>query len=53
MLQRRVMHRVLVGKTEGKRALGRTLLCWYDNIKDGSSGIRMYGHRLDQAGRSP
>ena len=27
------MHRVLVGKTEGKRSLGRTRRRWEDNIK--------------------
>jgi hypothetical protein len=29
----RVVHRVLVGKSEGKRLLGRPRLRWEDNIK--------------------
>ena len=29
----RVVHRVLVGKTEGKRTLGRLRLRWDNNIK--------------------
>jgi hypothetical protein len=29
----RVVHRVLVGKPEGKRPLGRLRLRWKDNIK--------------------
>jgi hypothetical protein len=33
MGERRVMYRVLVGKPEGKRPLGRPKLRWKDNIK--------------------
>jgi len=33
MGQERVVHRVLVGKPEGKRPLGRTRHRWEDNIK--------------------
>jgi hypothetical protein len=33
MGERRVVHRVLVGKPEGKRQLGRPRLRWEDNIK--------------------
>ena len=33
MGQRRGVHRVLVGKPEGKRALGRPRRRWKDNIK--------------------
>jgi hypothetical protein len=33
MGERRVVHRVLVGKPEGKRPLGRPRLRWEDNIK--------------------
>jgi hypothetical protein len=29
----RVVYRVLVGKSEGKRPLGRPRLRWYDNIR--------------------
>jgi hypothetical protein len=31
--ERRVVYRVLVGKPEGKRPLGRPRCCWEDNIK--------------------
>jgi hypothetical protein len=33
MGERRVVHRVLVGKPEGKRPLGRPSRRWKDNIK--------------------
>jgi hypothetical protein len=33
MGEERVMHRVLVGKPEGKRPLGRPRRRWEDNIK--------------------
>ena len=33
MAEDRVMHRVLVGKLEGKRPLGRPICRWEDNIK--------------------
>ena len=33
MWERRVLYRVLVGKPEGKRPLGRTRLRWKDKIK--------------------
>jgi len=33
MGERRVVYRVLVGKPEGKRPLGRPRLRWEDNIK--------------------
>jgi hypothetical protein len=33
MGERRGVHRVLVGKHEGKRPLGRLRLRWEDNIK--------------------
>jgi hypothetical protein len=33
MVEGRDMHRVLVGKPEGKRPLGRPRLKWEDNIK--------------------
>jgi hypothetical protein len=33
MLERRSVHRVLVGKPEGKRSLVRTRHRWDDNIK--------------------
>jgi hypothetical protein len=31
--EKRVLYRVLVGKTEGKRSLGRSRRRWKDNIK--------------------
>ena len=33
MGERRVVYRVLVGETEGKRPLGRPMRRWQDNIK--------------------
>jgi hypothetical protein len=33
MGERRAVHRVLVGKPEGKRPLGRSRRIWEDNIK--------------------
>jgi len=33
MVEGRVVHRVLVGKPEGKRLLGRPRCRWEDNIK--------------------
>jgi hypothetical protein len=33
MVERRGVYRVLVGKSEGKRSLGRPRLRWEDNIK--------------------
>ena len=33
MGEKRVVYRVLVGKTEGKRQLGRSRRRWEDNIK--------------------
>jgi hypothetical protein len=33
MGERRSVYRVLVGKTEGKRPLGRSSRTWEDNIK--------------------
>jgi hypothetical protein len=43
----RGMYRVLVGKPEGKRPLGRPRLKWEDNIKGRSSGSGMWGYGLD------
>ena len=39
--ERRDAYRVLVGKPEGKRPLGRRRSRWEDNIKNGSSGRGM------------
>jgi 3-oxoacyl-ACP reductase-like protein len=35
MMERREVYRVLVGKSEGKRPLGRPRCRWEDNIKMG------------------
>jgi hypothetical protein len=45
MVERRGAYKVLVGKPEGKRPLGRPRYRWKDNIKmDGSSRNRIKGH---------
>jgi len=62
MGERRGVHRVLVGKLEGKRPLGRPRHIWEDNIKInlqevGCGGVdcieliqdRMWGYGLDRA----
>jgi len=49
MEERRGLHRVLVGKLEGKRPLGRPRGRWEDNI-NGSLRSWMWGHGLDRAG---
>jgi hypothetical protein len=43
----RGVYRVLVGKPEGKRPLGRPRHRWEDNIKIGSSGNGMWGYGLE------
>jgi hypothetical protein len=45
MGERRGVYRVLVGKREGKRPLGRPRRRWEDNIK-----MDMWGYGLDWAG---
>ena len=40
MGEERGVHRVLVGKPEGKKPLGKPRRRWEDNIKNGSSGSR-------------
>jgi hypothetical protein len=40
MMEGRGVYRVLVGKPEGKRPLGRSRRRWEDNIKVGSSRSR-------------
>ena len=49
MGERRCVYRVLVGKPEGKRPLGRPMRRWENNIKI-SSGSGMWGYGLDRAG---
>jgi hypothetical protein len=48
MVERRVVYRVLVGKPEGKRPLGRPRCRWKD-LLNGSSGSGMWGYGLDLA----
>jgi len=43
-------YRVLVGKPEGKKPLGRPTHSYEDNIKIGSSGSGMMGHGLASYG---
>jgi len=44
------VYRVLVGKTERKRPLGRLRRRWEDNIKKGLQEVVFGGHGLDRAG---
>jgi hypothetical protein len=46
MGERRGVYRVLVGKPEGRRSLGKARRRWEDN-KYGSSGSGMWGYGLD------
>jgi hypothetical protein len=48
MVGRRGVYRVLVGKSEAKKPLGRPRHIWKD--EDGSSGSGMWDCGLDQAG---
>jgi len=43
MRERRGVYRVLVGKPEGKRPLGRPRRRWEDNIKTDLQGVRCGG----------
>jgi len=52
MGEEREAYRVLVGKPEGKRPLGRPRRRWVDNIGYGSPGGRMWVYGLDWAGTS-
>jgi hypothetical protein len=45
--EERGVYRVLVGKPEGKRPMGRPRRRWEDNIKTGSLGSGMWGYGLD------
>jgi len=49
MGERRGVHRVLVGKPEGKRPLGRTSRRWEDNIKMDSQEMGRGLDRTDSA----
>ena len=50
MRERRGIYRVLVGKPEGKRPLGRPKRRWEDNIKMDFQEVGCGGHGLDRAG---
>jgi len=45
--ERRGTYRVLVGKTEGRRPLGRPRLRWDDNVKMNPQEVGWEGHELD------
>ena len=47
MGERRELYRVLVGKPEGKRSLGRHRRRWEDNIKMVLQEVGWGGHGLD------
>ena len=49
MGERRGVYRVLVGKPEGKRPLGRPRHIWEDNIKMDLQGSGMGGHGLNRS----
>jgi hypothetical protein len=50
MGERRGVCRVLVGKPEGKRPLGRPRLGWEDNFKMDIKEVEMWGYGLYRAG---
>jgi len=48
--ERRGVYRALVGKSEGKRSLGRPRRRWEDNIKTGLEEVGYGDYGLDRAG---
>jgi len=46
----RSVYKVLVGRPEGKRVLGRSRRRWENNIKMDLKGSGIWGCGLDQAG---
>ena len=48
--ERRSVYRILVGKPEGKRALGRLRRRWEDNIKMDHQEVGCSDYGLDRAG---
>jgi hypothetical protein len=50
MGEKRGLYRVLVGKREGKRPLGRPTRRWGDNIKMNLQGSGMWVYGLDRSG---
>jgi len=50
MADRRGVFRILVGKPEGQRPLGRPRPRWEDNIKVDLREVGFWGYGLDRAG---
>jgi hypothetical protein len=50
MGERRDVYRVLVGRSEGKRPLGKPRHRWQDDIKMDLQEVGLKGYGLDQAG---
>jgi hypothetical protein len=50
MGERKGVNRVLVGKPEGKRQLGRPRCRWEDNIKMDLQELGCGGYELDRSG---
>jgi len=50
MGERRGVYRILVGKPEGKRPLGRLRRRWEDNIKLDLQEVVCWGYGQDEAG---
>jgi hypothetical protein len=48
--ERRGVNKVLVGKPEGKRSLGRPRHRWADNVKMDFQDVGMWGCGLDRPG---
>ena len=48
--ERRSLYKVLVGKPEGKRPLGRPRRGWEESIKVDIQGVGYWGHGLDCSG---
>ena len=49
MGEKRIVYRVLVGKPEGKRPLGRPRHRWEDTIKMDLQEVGWWGYGLDRA----
>jgi len=50
MGERRGVYKVLVGKPEGKRPLGRPRFRWEDKIKMDLQEVESWGHGLGRSG---
>jgi hypothetical protein len=49
-LERRGVYKVLMGKSDGKRPLGRPRRRWEENNKIDLQEVRCWGYGLDRAG---